>query len=435
MKVCLIGYCMNAATRARLKWGWRGAAGDIAIWNTMLIETLSKRDDIELHVIAPANHMAHLTQEFEIGRVHYHYFKPDAPFLHINWMHLGRLDQRTNYWLTRHIVQKWVRKINPDIVNLTGAENPHYSTSILGLKDYPVYISMQGIYSNPIRFKTEKKDVWREKFERWVHRENRYFGLNAEFMKELILRDAPKDSCLFWTRPLNKEADLSQCRSNEKKFDFVFFSRMNRNKGSMDVLKAAAIVKKTHPNLKILFTSRGHGEFWEKFEAEMRELGLSDNVTCLNGFAQHDDLMREVAKAKYHILPTYIDTIPCTIFEGLRLGLPFVGYKTGDIPKLNIGDERVLLANQGDVDTLAKQMLRLMEDDKFAADLRDKAMSFVDRYFSNSANVEQLLKCYRAVIDNYHNGTPIPAGLLYDEYLNGKIKDSSSEELEGEKGV
>jgi len=408
---------MNERVRERIQWSFRPPPADVAVWNTLLIEELSKRPGIELHVIAPAVHMKHLTQEFDIGRVHYHFFKPDVPFLHINWMHVGRLDQRMNYWWTRHVVQGWVRKINPDIINLTGAENPHYSASVLGLEGYPVYVSMQGIYSNPERFKTEKKDPWREKFERRVHRENRYFGLNAEFMKDLLQRDTPQDAVFFWTRPLNKEADLSAFRSDVKKYDFVYFSRMVATKGALDVIKAAVLLKKEYPNLRICMIGHGQMAFEQKLDRLISSNGLSDNISRINGFERHDDLMRAVGEAKFHILPTYIDTIPCTIFEGLRLGLPFVGYETGDIPKLNIGAERVLLAKPGDVETLARQMARLMENSDFAADCRQRAMSFVDRYFSNSANVEQLLKCYNAVVAHYRKGTPIPEGLLYDNYL------------------
>lgn len=421
IKVCLIGYCMNQAVRERIAWGWRSPAGDTAIWNTQLIDALAARDDIELHVIAPANHMKHLTQSFDIGRVKYRFFKTDVPLLDVNWMHFGRLDQRTNYWWTRRTVQKWIREINPDIVNLTGAENPHYAASILGLKGYPVLVSMQGIYSNPVRFNTEREDKWRTRFERLVHAENRYFGLNAGFMKELILRDCSKDAFFFWNRPLNKEQDVGIFKTNDKKFDFVFFSRMNANKGALDLAKAAAIVRKSHPDVTIRLIGRGHADFEGQWQRLADELGVSGNFVRSDGYTDHDDLMREVASARYHILPTYIDTIPCTIFEGLRLGLPFVGYKTGDIPKLNIGDERVLLVEPGDVEGLAAQMIRLLDRPDEAAALQHKAVDFVERCFSNKANIEQFLAIYRAVIDNYCNGMPIPRELMYDEYLKRKL--------------
>lgn len=417
MTVCLIGYCMNSLVRERIRWGWRKPPGDVAVWNTLLIEELSKRPDVDLHVIAPAVHMRHMTQEFVIGRVHYHYFKPDVPFLHINWKHIGRLDQRTNYWWTRRIVQGWVRKINPDIVNLTGAENPHYSASILGLKGFPIYVSMQGVYSNPIRFETETRDAWREKFERRVYRENRYFGLNAEFMKDLILRDVTESPYFFWTRPLNIELDLKRFCKIEKKYDFVYFSRMNANKGALDIVKATAILRASRDNLRVCMIGRGLFGFEQELSALIERLNLRTNIIRIESFVHHDDLMCEVAKARCHVLPTYIDTIPCTIFEGIRLGLPFVGYKTGDIPKLNIGRERVLLSDPGDVQGLAKNMQRILDDELSADRLVTDSLNFIDRYFSNSANVEQLVSCYRAVIENFRKGTPIPAKLLYDNYL------------------
>lgn len=423
IRVALVCHFSNAEVRARLKWGLRrqGADHDFAIWNTEFIKEVSKRDDVELHVISPHWRMRRFTQEFSIGRVRYHFFKPDIPVLNISWAHLFSIDRRTNYWLTRHIVQRWIRKINPDIVNLVGAENPHYSASILGLKGYPVFVTMQGIYSNPDRFKTEQEDVWHSRCERLIHAENRYFGLNAEFMKSLIRRDAP-DAFLFWNRPLNRNICLPKFDNRNKEYDFVFYSRMVATKGPQDLIKAAAIVHQRFPSVTVRLIGRGNPEFEMKIAALIESLRLQDVIIRSDGYREHDDLMREVQKARCHVLPTYIDTIPCTIFEGLRLGLPFIGYETGDIPKLNMGEERVLLTRPGDIEGLAANMIRVLAGAIDCEELVRKSMAFVEKCFSNQANMEQTLSIYKAVINNYREGEPIPEELLYDGYLKSKVE-------------
>ncbi|MBQ6339115.1 MAG: glycosyltransferase family 4 protein [Kiritimatiellae bacterium] len=401
--------------------------GDMAIWNTLLIGELEKRDDIELHVIAPMYHMKPMTQKFAIGKTHYYFYKPDVPFLNVAWMYLGNLDARSNYWWARHCVQKWIREIDPDIVNLIGAENPHYSASILGLKGYPVFVSMQSVYSNPDRFKVLKEDKLRSRFERWVISENKYFGVNAPFMPDLIKRDAKSAICM-WNRFPTPGGDrgsggVGECGSGgvAKEYDFVQFSGITELKGAPDTIKATAIVKKEFPNVKVRMMGGIKPDFMAEMQMLIKELDLGANIVLTNGFKAHADLMQEAAKARNYVLPTKVDTIPTTIFEATHLGLPVVSYKTGDIPKLNTGDERVLLADRLDVEGLAQQMLRLLREPSLGVELNRKTREFTDRYFSNEANVEQHIAICRAVIDNYCNGTTIPEELMYDGYLERKI--------------
>ena len=433
IKVAMVCHFSNPKIREAVEWCRRGPGGDSAIWNTLLIEELEKRDDIELHVIAPMYRMKHLTQTLTLGKTHYYFYKPDVPLLNISWIHLGHLDARTNYWWARHCVQKWIREINPDIVNLIGAENPHYSASVLGLKGYPIFVSMQSVYSNPDRFKLVKEDKLRSKFERQVISESRYFGVNAPFMPDLIRRDA-KDAICMWNRfptpggersgenhGIHGKHGTEGSTSDVKEYDFVQFSGMTELKGVPDTIKATAIVKKEFPDVKVRMMGGIFPDFQEKMNGLISELGLSGNINLTGGYAKHSDLMAEAAKAKYYVLPTKVDTIPTTIFEATHLGMPVVSYKTGDIPKLNTGDERVLLADRFDVEGLAQQMMRLLREPSLGAELNRKTRDFTDKYFSNKANVEQQVAICRAVIDNYRHGTPIPEELMYEGYLERKL--------------
>lgn len=423
IRVAMVCHFSNSQIRERVRFCWRGPGGDTAIWNTELINAFEQRDDIELHVIAPMYRMKGLTQTLQIGKVHYYFYQPGVPFLNISWRRLGRLDARTNYWWARHCVQGWIKKINPDIVNLIGAENPHYSMSIWGLKGYPILVSMQSVYSNPDRFKLVKEDKERSRFERMVIAENKYFGINAPQMPELIRRDV-KDPVLFWNRfptPGGSKTESSQFNVHcEKVYDFVQFSGLTELKGAPDTIRATAIVKKAFPNVKVRMMGGITPEYLSELKGLIRELGLEDNITLTQGFAKHADLMSEAGKARYYVLPTKIDTIPTTIFEATHLGLPVVSYKTGDIPLLNTGDERVLLADRLDVGGLARQMLRLMKDPKLGRELNQKAQEFTGLYFSNEANVKQFVELYRGVIERCRFGTDIPKFLFYEGFLMRK---------------
>jgi len=389
---------------------------DFAPWVTNLIQEFKKFKEVELHVISPHVGLKRFSCSFDIEGIHYHFFKADIPFLNRYWPRIFRLDAWTGFVWNRFLVRCFLDNIQPDIVNLLGAENPHYSATVLGIRHIPVLISIQGIYSNEERFKVEKRDVVRYKVERKVHSENRYYGISAPFMSKLVRRDVT-DPVLFWNRFPLKAMKFKNIKHIGKKYDFVFFSRMTPLKGTEDALEALALVKRYKPDV----TLRMMGYSDERYRAELREkarkLGIESNVAISGGFAFHEDLLSEAAKATNYLLPTKLDTIPGTIFEAICLGLPVVSYRTGDIPLLNKGDVRVLLCDRDDIASLADNMIRLLEEPALGSELSQKAKDFVEKWFDNRMLSLNFVNQYNAVLAHFHHNESVPDNLLYENYF------------------
>ncbi len=425
MRICLICHFSSLEIRDKLALARSGQKiDDFAAWNVELISALSKRSDIELFVISPHFRMKKLYQKFTLNNVHYSFWKADIPIINRSWPSWFNIDACLNYFWQRKLVQHWIKKINPDVINLIGAENPHYSSMILGLRGFPIVVSIQGIYSNPMRFKSVKEIKWRSRIEKKVLAGAKYFGVNANFMPELISQwcDAP---VFLWNRFPTKEIEpglLQEMSKQEKKYDFVQFSGLTDLKGVPDTIYATKIVKEQYPNIKVRLFGRITDEYLDKIKNLISSLGMEDNVFISKGYRTVSQMLLEASRARFYILPTKIDTIPCTIFEALKIGLPVVSYRTGDIPLLNVGDDRVLLAEQNDITGLAHNMLRLLEENELGANLLKKASGFTNKYFSNQFNVNQFLEIYKSVYNAYHYKQPIPKSLLYDGFLNRRLK-------------
>ncbi|MBV5329502.1 MAG: glycosyltransferase family 4 protein [Chlorobium sp.] len=389
---------------------------DFAPWITNLIHEFKQFKDIDLHVIAPHIGLKMFSSSFDIDGIHYHFFKADIPFLNRYWPHFFRLDAWTGFALNRLLVRRFINKIQPDIINLIGAENAYYSVTVSGIRHIPILISIQGIYSNEERFKVEKRDKVRCRVERKIHAENRYYGISAPFMPDLIRRDA-LDPILFWNRFPLKIVKLEDVQHIEKKYDFVFFSRMIPLKGTEDALEALALVKQHKPGVSLRMMGYGDDAYLAELLEKARRLGIEKNVEISGGFVLHEDLLNEASKAKYYLLPTKLDTIPGTIFEAIYLGLPVVSYLTGDIPLLNKGDTRVLLCDKEDISALADNMIRLLDEPALGVELSQKAKLFVEKYFDNKKIAFNFVRQYNAVLAHYHNNEPVPDALLYENYL------------------
>lgn len=417
LKVIWICHFSNEEVRKRLPLAKKGTqVSDYAPWITNMIQEFKQFKDIEVHIISPHLGLKAITHSFDCEGIHYYFFKADIPFLNRHWPHFFRLDAWTGYIRNRLIVRHFVNKINPSIINLIGAENPYYSSTVLGINHIPVLVSIQGIYSNNERFKLEKKDVVRCNIERKIHGKNKYFGISAPFMPDLIKRDCP-DPILFWNRYPLTIVKLENSASIKKEYDFVFFSRLTPTKGPEDALEALSLVKKFKPDVTMRMMGPVGEPYIHELRGKARELGIEKNVEISGGFALQEDMLMEAAKAKYYVLPTKIDTIPGTIFEAIYLGLPVVSYRTGDIPRLNTGEIRVLLCDRGDIASLAHNMIRLLDEPQLGEDLSRKARDFVVKWFDNRGAAMNFLHQYKAVLAHYHHNEPVPASLLYENYM------------------
>ena len=98
----------------------------------------------------------------------------------------------------------------------------------------------------------------------------------------------------------------------------------------------------------------------------------------------------------------------------MLLGLPVVTYKTSGTPYLNKDGETVLIGDIGNIEGLANNMLKLLDNPGLATKLREDAKSFVEKEFNNTMSAKRLVSNYKAVIDHYNFKISIPEEQLFD---------------------
>lgn len=137
----------------------------------------------------------------------------------------------------------------------------------------------------------------------------------------------------------------------------------------------------------------------------VRELGLADRVT-LAGRLAYDELARLAATHHVAIQPSKRSALgdteggaPVSLIELAATGLPAVATRHADIP--HVVDEGVtgLLADEGDIETLAGHLVRLARDLDLAARLGANAASHVRRRFDLEVCRASLARHYREAIE------------------------------------
>ena len=85
---------------------------DYAVWNTDFIAEFEKHDEIEFHIVSPHHGMKKSIQDFDVNKIHYHFFKDDGCLLSDFTYAKLRLNEKTDYRKNRIKINKIISGIN-----------------------------------------------------------------------------------------------------------------------------------------------------------------------------------------------------------------------------------------------------------------------------------------------------------------------------------
>lgn len=392
-----------------------GQLNDCASWVRSIISFLETQSDIELHVMGPQIRLKKHLTEFEIRGVKYHFYSSE-------WTSFLR--QLNNYFLWKKLqptgrqAKKLINRINPDLVVLSGAENPATSIAILYAKKYPRYCLCQTIYNNPERSRYLTPNILIQDLEKDIFSNLKFFGVYCKMHYDLLKEMHPEVNIFKFGYP--SKGILLEPVEIETQYDFVNFAMIHGfKKGTPDSIQALAIVKKAFPNITLNIVGGCDEANLIQFRALINELGLENNVVFTPFFEKKSDLLLHIQKSRFAVLPCKLDHTAGTMSQSMQLGLPLVVYRTTGTPLYNREKECVLIAEKGNVEELAQHMLTLMENPEKAEMLRKNAREWQEKKAAyNKHNGDRLVANFKAIIDNSKNGLPIPTEQLFNPEID-----------------
>jgi glycosyltransferase involved in cell wall biosynthesis len=386
---------------------------DFAPWITILIKEFEKFENVELHVVSPHVGLKYHLAEFSNDRIYYHFFKPDVPLLHTNWPSYFRNYASPNFGRNRKIVKRIIQEINPDVVNLFGAENPYYSITALDVKDIPVYVLLQTMLQTPIKVKYNfDVEENRLEIERKIFLSCFYFGTVSRMYSDCVKSINPNVNILeFWFPTQRPPLVISQTIQ----YDFVFFAKsVSRMKGIEDTIEALALIKLKKDDVKLNVVGYCDPDYKVILMKRIVDLRLEANVTFHDYFPEHKDMFEQVKKSRIAVLPNKLDVLSSTIREAMFLEMPIATTITTGTPYLNANHQTVLLSEIGDIEMLADNMYKLLNETDLSIDLVRNAKTLAERIFDNTAIAKKLVNDNIAIVKNFKENTTIPKELLFN---------------------
>lgn len=383
--------------------------GDVAGWDTYMINNLREHKDIDLYVISAHSGLKKNVVAFESNGVHYWFLKVEVATMLKRVIKSPQLWHKLNPMRPR--VRKIVSKIHPDVIALIGAENPHISGTILGIKGIPIIVKGQTIYNNPNRSKYGLVNPKNAYVERLIFKECQYFSYTTKMHYVMFRQFNLSAPNLKW--PLGMMyPEVKPIVA--KKYDFITFAAgMRRSKGFHDAISALAIVKKQFPDVRLNLTGSYTTEVYDELYRLAIERGVVENISFTPFYENQNDLFQHLQESRYALLPCKLDYIPFTIRQAMHYELPVVCYRTDGTPTLNIKRKCVLIAELGDIEDLATKMIQLLSDNTLSDTLRKNAKEYCAEYEDAQKITDEIVEVLFAIVANYREGTKIPEHLIY----------------------
>ena len=369
---------------------------EMAPWIPNLLKGFEKRDDIEIHVISPHEYLKKTTKII-LRNIHYHFVPYGIPFFHRHWPKQFKIDVYFDYYFFRQKIQRIVAQIKPQLINLIGTENPYYSSSILDFKTkYPVLIFIQGLIS---QFKDEPNQTpalnKRIKLEEKILKIFKYYCGDQDSSHYISTYNTDHIYFkLFF--PVDEDSALNT-KNDGKKFDCIYFGRMEKVKGVEDFVKVVAEIKKKKSEVKACIIGAGDSN---PVKALAKQLNCYDNIDFPGFLKSQKELFEYVKASKVFLAPPYKERISSTIREAMLLKVPVVAYATGGIPYINEFSENIFLVETGDYMEMARKTFLLIEDDNLSNQLAERAYNYCKYEFSCKINSERLISAYRSILQN-----------------------------------
>lgn len=202
------------------------------------------------------------------------------------------------------------------------------------------------------------------------------------------IRVVPNFVCLE-SMNLHPDAEYRQSIAPNGEKILAHISNFRPVKRVEDVVKVFAQVNQKIPAKLVLI---GDGPDRYKTEELCRSLNLCHDVTYLGKLKNPNEAL---AIADLFLLPSEIESFGLAALEAMALGIPVISSNTGGIPEVNEQGVTGFLSNVGDIEDMAKNAIRILENDETLNVFKRNAYAQASRF-----EISKILPLYEAVYES-----------------------------------
>lgn len=180
--------------------------------------------------------------------------------------------------------------------------------------------------------------------------------------------------------------------------------RVLLSKGQMDLVAAFGTVRKAHPEAHLVFLgNQSDRPFVQRLREAADERGLA---SCVHFVDQRLDVGDFLAAADVFAFPSRYEGLGNAMLEAMSHGLPCIGSDIAPFREIIQDGHDGMIVPTGDVDALAKMIVRILDDRDLAKRLGSQAKIKVRENFHPDRKAKELADSYLAVPIRGRTRTP-----------------------------
>ena len=184
---------------------------------------------------------------------------------------------------------------------------------------------------------------------------------------------------------------------HSKKY-ILFAGTIYYRKGFDTLIKAFGRIAKKYPDWKVIIAGNPKEE---KDAILMRvlpkELDIEDKIEY-PGWVIGEEKERLFRNCSIFCLASYQEGFPMAVLDAWAYGIPCVVTPAGGIPDIAVDGKNVLMFEYGDDKMLAKQLDRMMSDEKLRTDIAKESIHLSDVTFNVNNINRQIGDIYKSII-------------------------------------
>ena len=236
---------------------------------------------------------------------------------------------------------------------------------------------------------------------RWAYfRADAFVVLGEEFRAKLIDMGCDKPIYLETTTVDDAVferlgARIADPAGDDKSFNLLYLSRVERAKGIYEALDAYAIVKRHHPQAMLRVV--GDGEELARARAYAEKRNLQDVVFpgYLHGEQKHDALMG----ADCYFFPTYYgEGMPTSVLEAMAYGLPVITRPVGGLKDFFEHGKMGFISESKEPQVFADHIEELIRKPELRGKMGEYNRAYAKEQFMASKVAQRIERIYRAVL-------------------------------------
>lgn len=300
-------------------------------------------------------------------------------------------------------ISERIKEVNSDFVYLNSMYSkvftiyPLISVLYKKVAASKVILAPRGMLkASAIEFKKRKKNIFLSIFRfLGIHQKITFHATNETEQKEIstIFRTKKLDIAVIPNLPVHPIEKCTLIKKEEKHLKLFYLSRIHPIKNLNIVIQSLSKIKK---DFKIHFDIGGFVEdetYWEKCLADIKLLPNNIKVEFI-GKVNKEDVLDEIQKRHFFILPTQGENFGHAIFESFASGRPVIISNTTpwiDLEEKRVGWEVSLDDNGKFVTAIEKAALFNQES---YDDLCQNSLSFAKNYIHKAKTKEQYFKMF-----------------------------------------